>query len=161
MIKLETSCHVKNFDIENRKISQPVEAEIKVMDIHSLFAGKLNALLTRRKKNEKTGILEDYNEGRDWYDLLWYIEKGIEPKFDFLSSKLNEMGPFENKNLITNTDLVKEKLLEREKTLDYKEMNESIKMILRKPFSFDKESLVNTIKDFGKNGFVVKYIKKN
>lgn len=41
-------------------------------DLPTLMAGKLSAILTRPEK------------GRDFYDLLWYMEKGIQPNLEML-----------------------------------------------------------------------------
>lgn len=51
----------------------------------SLFAGKLHALLFRKWKNRV--------KGRDWYDMEWYIQKGIPlniPHFLMRASETND-----------------------------------------------------------------------
>lgn len=48
-----------------------------------LFAGKIAALLTRvwfKGKGDEVDI-----KGRDFYDLYWYLERGVEPDWDFLA----------------------------------------------------------------------------
>ncbi len=44
-------------------------------DLSSLFAGKINAILTRNRfmGKENTPIIK----GRDYYDLLWFLEKKV------------------------------------------------------------------------------------
>ncbi len=46
-------------------------------NLPSLFAGKLHAILHR-----------SYTKGRDFYDLLWYISKNIEPNLELLNNAI-------------------------------------------------------------------------
>ncbi len=48
-------------------------------DLASLYAGKLNAVLTR-----------EYTKGRDFYDLFWYLtkHKELEPNFTLLNNSM-------------------------------------------------------------------------
>jgi len=50
-------------------------------DMPSMFAGKLHAILQR-----------GYDKGRDFYDLYWYLEKGIRPNMRFLNEALKQSG---------------------------------------------------------------------
>jgi predicted nucleotidyltransferase component of viral defense system len=80
-------------------------------DVKSLFAGKLNALLSRK-----------YAKGRDYFDLGWYLSKwkSIEPNFILLDNGLKQTGwnkDFPGKNnwrdfiykVVENTDWKKVK----------------------------------------------------
>lgn len=49
---------------------------IKHYDIETLMAGKMIACLERVFKKGDTGI---EIKGRDFYDLIWYMEKGVDP----------------------------------------------------------------------------------
>ncbi|MBW8014697.1 MAG: nucleotidyl transferase AbiEii/AbiGii toxin family protein [Planctomycetes bacterium] len=62
----------------------PFVSSVTVQDKPSLFAGKVHALLCRK-----------YIKGRDWYDLLWYTSQGIGINFQFLTSALNQQGPWQ------------------------------------------------------------------
>lgn len=58
----------------------------KHYDLPDLMAGKLHAVLTRRHlkgKDNRATI-----KGRDYYDLLWFIKKGVWPNIDRLSDML-------------------------------------------------------------------------
>ncbi|WOC53098.1 hypothetical protein BPO_p0015 (plasmid) [Bergeyella porcorum] len=48
---------------------KPYSFYVKCFKKEDLFAGKMHALLFRKWKNNV--------KGRDWYDLEWYIQKGI------------------------------------------------------------------------------------
>lgn len=57
-------------------------------DLHSLYAGKIAAILTRNlliDSNNKQTI-----KGRDFFDLLWFLKQGVEVNFELLKVKLNE-----------------------------------------------------------------------
>lgn len=56
-------------------------------DLPTLFAGKLSAILDRPKKGFTVGApQEEINfKGRDFYDLIWYMEKGVIPNKEMLA----------------------------------------------------------------------------
>ena len=58
-----------NFQTEEKLLLRPFSFYVKCFGQSSLFAGKLHALLFRKWKERV--------KGRDWYDLEWYIKKGI------------------------------------------------------------------------------------
>jgi len=57
------------FTTEMKLLTRPFSFYVKCFDKPSLFAGKMHALLFRKWQNRV--------KGRDWYDLEWYIKKGI------------------------------------------------------------------------------------
>ncbi len=57
------------FETEEKLLLRPFSFYVKSFTRPSLFAGKMHALLFRKWKNRI--------KGRDWYDLEWYIRKGI------------------------------------------------------------------------------------
>lgn len=59
----------QNFKTEEKLLLRPFSFYVKCFTPSSLFAGKMHALLFRKWKNRV--------KGRDWYDLEWYIKKGI------------------------------------------------------------------------------------
>ena len=149
-IKLETSFHANNFDVEKKTLYLPQEFKVDIMNIHSLFAGKLHALMCRKNEGE-----------RDWYDLDWYVKKGIEPKWDYLSAKLNELGPYAGKNIKADVVFIKEKLLLRIDNIDYDKIDKKVKLLTREEdrIVFNKENMTEIINKIGKDGFLVKYKK--
>lgn len=58
-----------NFQTEEKLLIRPFSFYVKCYTRPSLFAGKMHALLFRKWSNRV--------KGRDWYDLEWYIKKGI------------------------------------------------------------------------------------
>ncbi|SDE96013.1 nucleotidyl transferase AbiEii/AbiGii toxin family protein [Chitinophaga filiformis] len=57
------------FETEEKLLLQPFSFYVKCFTLPNLFAGKMHALLFRNWKQRV--------KGRDWYDLEWYIKKGV------------------------------------------------------------------------------------
>ena len=57
-------------------------------DLPSLMAGKLHAILTRRYL--KGGKNLNAVKGRDYFDLLWFVQEGVQPNLQRLSDMLAE-----------------------------------------------------------------------
>ncbi|PIS28203.1 hypothetical protein COT42_08710 [Candidatus Saganbacteria bacterium CG08_land_8_20_14_0_20_45_16] len=60
-------------------------------DLPSLMAGKLHAVLTRKYLRGQEN--RESVKGRDYFDLLWFIKKGVRPKLERLSEMLGEKEP--------------------------------------------------------------------
>lgn len=71
-----------DFEYESKLHLQPTPFMIKSMVPSSLFAGKMHAVLCRGWGNRA--------KGRDWYDLVWYVSKGIELDLGHLSARLRQ-----------------------------------------------------------------------
>ena len=53
---------------------------IKTLDASTLMATKIRAILFRKwEKTDKQGNTTVKVKGRDYFDLLWYLQKGIQP----------------------------------------------------------------------------------
>lgn len=53
---------------------------IKTLDLATLMATKIRAILFRKwEKTDKQGTTTVKVKGRDYFDLLWYLQKGIKP----------------------------------------------------------------------------------
>lgn len=63
----------------------PFPHTVSVLDLPTLFAGKLSALLTRKFDNV-------YVKGRDMFDFLFFVEKNIAPNLPHLQSRLIQAG---------------------------------------------------------------------
>jgi predicted nucleotidyltransferase component of viral defense system len=57
------------FNTEEKLLLQPFSFYVKCFRLPDLFAGKMHALLFRKWKLRV--------KGRDWYDMEWYIRKGV------------------------------------------------------------------------------------
>lgn len=61
----------------------PVTAALTTQTLESSFALKLHALLCR-----------SYVKGRDWYDFVWYVARGVRPDLELLRNALHQQGPW-------------------------------------------------------------------
>lgn len=57
------------FNTSSKLLVRPFSFYVKSFTLPSLFAGKMHAMLFRKWQNRV--------KGRDWYDMEWYIKKGI------------------------------------------------------------------------------------
>jgi len=82
-IKLEIDiAPALGFETEAKLQNQPEPYYIQSLNLQSLMAGKLHAILFRERKiNVK---------GRDWYDLAWYLNKKISYNYKYLSKKIRQ-----------------------------------------------------------------------
>lgn len=106
-------------------------------DIHSLFAGKLHALLSRR-----------YAKGRDHFDLGWYLSKwkGIEPNFVLLKNALEQTG-WERE--IPDKDNWRELIRHVVERLDWKKVKQDVEQFLECPSDlniFTRENVIQLLK---------------
>ena len=74
----------QGFETEEKLLIRPFSFYVKCFTRPNLFAGKLHALLYR-KWNIRV-------KGRDWYDLEWYIKKGISLDVGHFMCRAKETG---------------------------------------------------------------------
>ncbi|MBK8349327.1 MAG: nucleotidyl transferase AbiEii/AbiGii toxin family protein [Saprospiraceae bacterium] len=67
------------FNTEQLLLTKPYTFYVSCMTVESLFAGKMHAVLFREWKSRV--------KGRDWYDLEWYIKKGVQLRLDELTDR--------------------------------------------------------------------------
>jgi hypothetical protein len=96
-IKLEVDTEPPlGFETEEKLLLQPFSFYVKCLVLSDLFAGKMHALLFRKwGKNVK---------GRDWYDMEWYIKKGIGLNLNHFLLRAKDSGNWD-KESITEAEL--------------------------------------------------------
>lgn len=87
-----------NFNTEEKLLIRPFSFYVKCFTQSSLFAGKMHALLYRKWKNRV--------KGRDWYDLEWYIKKGIPLDVTHFLARAIDTGDWQEKS-ISEKQLIK------------------------------------------------------
>ena len=85
------------FNTEEKLLIRPFSFYVKCFTRPCLFAGKLHALLYRKWNNRV--------KGRDWYDLEWYIKKGIPLDVDHFLSRAKDTGDWEA-DVITRDQII-------------------------------------------------------
>jgi predicted nucleotidyltransferase component of viral defense system len=73
-----------NFKTEEKLLLRPLSFYVKCFTLPDLFAGKMHALLFRKWG---TNV-----KGRDWYDMEWYIKKGIELDLSHFLTRAQDSG---------------------------------------------------------------------
>lgn len=104
-IKLEVDRHPPlGFETEEKLLLQPFSFYVNCFTQPCLFAGKLHALLFRKWKNRV--------KGRDWYDLEWYIKKGIPVHLNHFLQRAKDTGDWQSENITPQQviALLKEKI---------------------------------------------------
>ncbi len=95
-IKLEVDTKPPSgFETDEKLLLKPFSFYVKCFSISDLFAGKMHALLFRKWGNNV--------KGRDWYDMEWYIKKGVALNLNHFLLRARDSG-----------DWSKEKITEKE-----------------------------------------------
>ena len=81
----------KKYNIEIKPIFKLNKSLIvKVFDLPTLMSTKIRAVLNRKwEKTNKQGNTLLTVKGRDYFDLMWYIEKGVRPNIQCLGKVKN------------------------------------------------------------------------
>ena len=101
----------------------PSPYQVKLYDLPSLFAGKLHAILCRGWKNRV--------KGRDFYDFIWYVGRGILPNLAHLDSRLRQSGHWDGASLDEN--LLAALLQDRIAQTDFLRAADDVKVFLADP----------------------------
>ncbi len=89
-VEIET-VNFKKFKTENVPIIQDgFSFFVKKYDLPSLMSGKIAALLARSFKKGKGDKITF--KGRDYYDLIWYLDKAVIPNFPYLKEMTGLSG---------------------------------------------------------------------
>jgi hypothetical protein len=79
------------FSTEEKLLLKPFSFYVKCFTLPDLFAGKIHALLFRKWKGRV--------KGRDWFDMEWYIRKGIPLNLDHLLIRSQDSGDWKEKSM--------------------------------------------------------------
>ena len=118
-VKFGVDCNPSiSFNIENKWITYPEIASINVLDLESLFAGKIHAILCRNYKNNV--------KGRDFYDFIFFINKGVKPNMVYLKDKLVASKVIKEDDDFS-MDVLKKLLLNRFNQVDFSKIEQDAK----------------------------------
>lgn len=109
----------KDYRVEIKPLFKFGEALLlRTFDLQTLMATKMQAILHRRwEKTTKNGRVLATVKGRDYYDLMWYLEQGVRPNIKCIEG------------------------LSSEKEL-YRRLLESVKKITPQSIKYDLEGLI-------------------
>lgn len=81
-LEIDTNPPLGYLSLESKLVKNPVPFYISTYALVDLFAGKMHAALCR---NWKKRI-----KGRDWYDVIWYIQSGIPVNLAHLRERMKQ-----------------------------------------------------------------------
>ncbi len=107
-IKLEVDIDPPaGFTTEIRHLTRPIPFSVRTYTLEDLFAGKMHATLCRAYKVRV--------KGRDWYDFIWYVNKGVRLHLAHLETRMRQSGHYVSEQLLTPekfNDLMTQKIHE-------------------------------------------------
>ena len=112
---------------EHRYSLQPAPYEVTLYDLPSLFAGKVHAVLCRGWKNRV--------KGRDLYDFVFYIQRGVMLNLENLKQKLIQSEAWKEGDELSLEE-VKRMLCERFDNIDFEKAKDDVRDFIK-----DKDSL--------------------
>jgi predicted nucleotidyltransferase component of viral defense system len=83
-IEIDTDPPQAELIIENKLIKNPLPFYVGTYGLSDLFAGKMHVVLCRAWKKRI--------KGRDWYDLIWYLQKEVPLNLNYLQAKMLQTG---------------------------------------------------------------------
>lgn len=104
-------------DFEIKYHLNPTPFSVQLFAPSSLFAGKVHAVLYR---SWQTRV-----KGRDFYDYIWFLKKGIPLKIRHLEQRAIQSGNWERQKEMDKKKL-KEQLFERFNTVDFEQAKKDI-----------------------------------
>lgn len=117
-VKFEVDINPPAYATFERKYRlRPSPYEINLYDESSLFAGKIHAVLCRAWNNR--------TKGRDLYDYVFYLSKGISVNLKHLRCRLIQSNHL-SENDDFNLDVLKNMLYERFSKIDYSQAKEDV-----------------------------------
>lgn len=84
--------------VENQLVLNPVSFNVTTLHRSDLFAGKMHAVLFRAWKGRV--------KGRDWYDLIWYIQNKIPLSVLYLTECMRQAGSLKSHETIDRTRIL-------------------------------------------------------
>ncbi len=116
-IKLEVdTLPPPGFKTEEKLSLKPFSFYTKCFTLPDLFAGKMHALLFRKWKGRV--------KGRDWFDMEWYIQKGVPLHLDHFLQRAIDSGDWHKTAIIEK--LFKQLLHDKIKAVSFKAVREDI-----------------------------------
>ena len=104
------------FETEQKLLLRPFSFYVKCFVKQSLFAGKMHALLFRKWQTRV--------KGRDWYDMEWYIRKGIPLNVPHFLQRAIDTGDWTKETI--NPDQIKDLLRDKIRSVSINSVKEDV-----------------------------------
>ncbi len=116
------------FRYENQLVLNPVTFYVLTLHKSDLFAGKMSAILFRAWKGRV--------KGRDWYDLIWYIQNKVPLNLSCLEGCMKQAG-----NLGSNESLDRNHLIDllnaKINSIDWESAKADVRSFITEPQRLD------------------------
>ncbi|MEZ5329276.1 MAG: nucleotidyl transferase AbiEii/AbiGii toxin family protein [Verrucomicrobiales bacterium] len=100
----------------------PIPFQVKLFTLPCLFAGKLHAVLCR---NWKARV-----KGRDFYDLIWYLGRGIPCHLPHLQKRMEQTGHWDSAEAL-ELPALKQLLRDRFQVVDFEQAKADVRPFIR------------------------------
>ena len=128
-IKLEVDIDPpSHFRVENHLVLTPTTFYVLTLCKSDLFAGKMSAILYRAWKGRV--------KGRDWYDLIWYIQNKVPISLLYLESCMRQSGNLGEKDFL-NRDRLIEMLQIKIQSIDWESAKADMRSFIADPERLD------------------------
>jgi predicted nucleotidyltransferase component of viral defense system len=118
----------EGFETEAKTILQPIPFSVSVYKMPDMFAGKIHAVLHRNWQKRV--------KGRDYYDFVWYVARGVPTHLSHLEKRLRQSGEWTKKRPMQYADMLG-LLEERFERLDVEAAKKEVTPFLPDPTSVD------------------------
>ena len=110
------------FHTETKYLLDPIAFWVRSYSLPDLFAGKMSAVLYRQWQTRV--------KGRDWYDLIWFIQNNVPLHLAHLEQRLRYFDYYQEKDPITR-DVLMKLLHEKIQHLDIKRAKNDIMKFIK------------------------------
>lgn len=104
------------FETQEKLLTRPFSFYVKTFTLPSLFAGKMHALLFRKWQNRV--------KGRDWFDLEWYIRKGVPLDLGHFLLRAQDTGEWKEKTI--SKEQVLQLLTDKINTVNFESIKDDV-----------------------------------
>lgn len=102
---------------EEQFLRQPEIFRVRTLDKSSLFAGKMHAIIARQYNNRV--------KGRDYFDLLFYIQNNTKVNLNYLTNKLQDSGHIKN-DVVLDENKLRNLYLEKIETVNFQQAMQDV-----------------------------------
>jgi predicted nucleotidyltransferase component of viral defense system len=106
----------------------PIPYYVRLYSPGSLFAGKVHAILCRSWKSRV--------KGRDYYDFVWYLSKGIAVNLHHVRARMIQTGHLAPEQEWNET-VLKNRLIERFQAIDFEQAKKDVLPFVKNPQSLN------------------------
>lgn len=114
------------FETHTRYLLQPIPFAVRTYKLPDLFAGKMHAILCRKRKTRV--------KGRDWYDLVWYTANHPRLHLAHLEQRMRQSGHWKGGRQLTPQSF-KQLLSQAIDRLNVDQAREEVEAFIRDPKS--------------------------